>query len=200
MRTRPKTALAGAWRAPDSGEANPGPRRTDPEREPHIHVLTGYAPPSGGGPAPLGFAGFLARREDRSCMERYTRRIYVRVTDADLARAKALAEGTGLSVSDLVRLLLQLPAGDASAQRAVVLDLATANRLYRELNHWGYQRNQAVHALNRIAYYLRRNDMDAADVLDALAQTKDDLDAVRRATGPLASSVRSVAESRILFL
>lgn len=43
-------------------------------------------------------------------MERYTRRIYVRVTDTDLARAKALAEGTGLSVSDLVRLLLQLPA------------------------------------------------------------------------------------------
>ena len=81
-----------------------------------------------------------------------------------------------------------------------MLDLATANRLYRELNHWGYQRNQAVHALNRIAYYLRRNDMDAADVLDALAQTKDDLDAVRRATGPLASSMRSVAESRILFL
>lgn len=133
-------------------------------------------------------------------MERYTRRIYVRVTDADLARAKAPAEGTGLSVSDLVRLLLQLPAGDAAAQRAIVLDLATANRLYRELNHWGYQRNQAAHALNRIAYYLRRNDMDAADVLDALAQTKDALDTVRRATGPLASSVRSVAESRILFL
>ena len=115
-------------------------------------------------------------------------------------RAKALAEGTGLSVSDLVRLLLQLPAGDAAAQRTVVLDLAIANRLYRELNHWGYQRNQAAHALNRIAYYLRRNDMDAADVLDALAQTKDALDTVRRATGPLASSVRSVAESRILFL
>ena len=45
-----------------------------------------------------------------------------------------------------------------------------------------------------------RNDMDAADVLDALAQTKDALDTVRRATGPLASNVRSVAESRILFL
>ena len=80
----------------------------------------------------------------------------MRVTDADLARAKALAKGTGLSVSDLVRLLPQLPAGDAAAQRAVMLD--------------------------------------------ALAQTKDALDTMRRATGPLASSVRSVAESRILFL
>ena len=80
----------------------------------------------------------------------------MRVTDADLARAKALAGEAGLSVSDLVRLLLQRPTGDAAAQRA--------------------------------------------DVLDALAQTKDALDTVRRATGPLASSVRSVAESRILFL
>ncbi len=95
-------------------------------------------------------------------MKRYTRRIYVRATDADLAHAKTLAEGTGPSVSDLARLLPQLPAGDAAAQPAVVLDLATANRLYRELNHWDYQRNQAAHALNRIAYYLRRNDMDAA--------------------------------------
>lgn len=34
----------------------------------------------------------------------------------------------------------------------------------------------------------------------APAQTKDALDTVRRATSPLASSVRSVAESRILFL
>lgn len=133
-------------------------------------------------------------------MERYTRRIYVRVTDADLARTKALAEGTGLSMSDLVRLLLQLPAGDAAAQRAIVLDLATANRLYRELNHWGYQRNQAAHALNRIAYCFRRNDMDAADVLDALARARGSLDSVRRYAGPLASRVRSVAESRILFL
>lgn len=132
-------------------------------------------------------------------MERYTRRIYVRVTDADLARAKALAEGTGLSVSDLVRLLLQLPTDDVAAERAVVLDLATANRLYRGLNHWGYQRNQAAHALNRIAYYLRRNDMDGADALDALAQARGSLDSVRRATGPLASSVRPAAESRIPF-
>jgi hypothetical protein len=111
-------------------------------------------------------------------MERYTRRIYVRVTDADLARAKALAEGTGLSVSDLVRLLLQLPADDVGAGRAVVLDLATANRLYRELNHWGYQRNQAVHALNRIAYYAERGSLrtdEAQRLLSVAAGKLEDL-------------------------
>ena len=55
----PETALVGAWLAPDCGRANPGPRRTNPERELHIHVRTGYAPVSGGGgPAPLDLAGF----------------------------------------------------------------------------------------------------------------------------------------------
>lgn len=133
-------------------------------------------------------------------MERYTRRIYVRASDSDYARAKALANDTRLSISDLVRLLLQLPSDDVAGHRAIVLDLATANRLYRELNHWGYQRNQAVHALNRIAYYLKRNDMDSDDVIDALSQAKASLDAVNRATEPLSSGVRSVAEARILFL
>ncbi len=133
-------------------------------------------------------------------MERYTRRIYVRASDSDCARAKALANDAGLSISDLVRLLLQLPSDDVSGRRAIVLDLATANRLYRELNHWGYQRNQAVRALNRIAYYLKRNDMDSDDVIDALSQAKASLDAVNRATEPLSSGVRSVAEARILFL
>lgn len=133
-------------------------------------------------------------------MERYTRRIYVRAGDSDYAHAKTLAENVGLSVSDLVRLLLQLPSEDVAAHHAIVLDLATANRLYRELNHWGYQRNQAVRALNRIAYYLKRNDMDSDDALDALAQAKASLDAVNRATEPLSSEVRSVAEARMLFL
>jgi hypothetical protein len=133
-------------------------------------------------------------------MERYTRRIYVRAGDSDYARAKALANDTGLSVSDLVRLLLQLPSSDVSAQSTIVLDLSTANRLYRELNHWGYQRNQAVRALNRIAYYLKRNDMDVGDVLDALARAKSSLEKLEDATNPIASDVRSVAESRILFL
>ncbi|MGI6535338.1 MAG: hypothetical protein ACOX12_02800 [Eggerthellaceae bacterium] len=132
-------------------------------------------------------------------MERYTRRIYIRATDTDYARAKLLAEETGLSISDLIRLLLQLPSNDVSSEHVIVLDLATANKLYRELNHWGYQRNQAVHALNRIAYYLERNSMDTDDVIDALSRAKAALDAVNRATAPLASDVRTVAESRILF-
>ena len=98
-------------------------------------------------------------------MERFDRRLHVRVGEADIERARALSGALGVTTSALVRLLLQLPAEDVADCRHVVLDLACANRLYRELNQWGYQQNQATHALNRIAYHLRREAMDAADVL-----------------------------------
>jgi len=82
----------------------------------------------------------------------------------------------------------------------VVLDPACANRLYRELNQWGYQQNQAAHALNSIAYYLRREAMDASDVLEELASVERQLERLRERTDELAAPVREVAESRLLFL
>lgn len=85
-------------------------------------------------------------------MERFDRRLHVRMGETDVERAQALAGALDITTSALVRLLLQLPAKDVAARRHVVLDLACANRLYRELNQWGYQWNQAVHAPNRIAY------------------------------------------------
>lgn len=133
-------------------------------------------------------------------MERFDKRLHVRVSEADVERAQALANALSITTSALVRLLLQLPAEDIAARRHVVLDLTCANRLYRELNQWGYQQNQVAHALNRIAYYLRREAMDASDVLEELASVKRQLECLRKATGELAAPVREVAESRLLFL
>lgn len=122
------------------------------------------------------------------------------MSEADVERAQTLAHTLGITTSALVRLLLQLPAGDVAAQRHVVLDLACANRLYRELNQWGYQQNQAAHALNRIAYYLRREAMDASDVLEEFSSVERQLERLRERIGEVAEPVREVAESRLLFL
>ncbi len=83
-------------------------------------------------------------------MERFDRRLHVRVGKTDVERAQTLSGALNITTSALVRLLLQLPAEDVEARRHVVLDLVCANRLYRELNQWGYQQNQASRALNRI--------------------------------------------------
>lgn len=133
-------------------------------------------------------------------MERFDRRLHVRVGETDVERAHALSEALNITTSALVRLLLQLPAEDVAARRHLVIDLACANRLYRELNQWGYQQNQAAHALNRIAYYLRREAMDASDVQEELASVGHQLERLRERTDEFAAPVREVAESRLLFL
>lgn len=133
-------------------------------------------------------------------MERYDRRLHVRMGETDVERAQALSGALDITTSALVRLLLQLSAEDVAAYRHVVLDLTCANRLYRELNQWGYQQNQAAHALNRIDYYLRREAMDASDVLEELASVGRQLERLRERTGELAAPVREMAESRLLFL
>ena len=133
-------------------------------------------------------------------MERFDKRLHIRVSESDVERAQELAGTLSITTSALVRLLLQLPAEDVAARHHVVLDLACANRLYRELNQWGYQQNQASHALNRIAYYLKREAMDASDVLEELASVERQLGLLRERTGELANPVREVAESRPLFL
>ena len=105
-------------------------------------------------------------------MERHPKQIHVRMSEGEIARAKALAQDLGMTLSDLVRALLQLPASSVGGgDTLIVIDRATAVKLSREMRRWGHHYNQAVHALNAIAYYLRANDMDSSDVLEELDRT-----------------------------
>ena len=109
-------------------------------------------------------------------MERHPKQIHVRMSEVELARAKALAQALGMTLSDLIRTLLQLPDSAVGKEGTlVVIDRATAAKLVREMRRWGHHYNQAVHALNAIAYYLRANDMDTADVLEELNRTAEKL-------------------------
>lgn len=91
------------------------------------------------------------------------------MSEGEINRARALAKRLGMTLSDLIRTLLQLPASSIEEGGGlVVIDRTTAVKLAREMRRWGHHYNQAVHALNAIAYYLRANDMDASDVLEEL--------------------------------
>ncbi len=113
-------------------------------------------------------------------MEHHPKQIHVRMSEEEIVRAKRLASSLNMTLSDLVRVLLQLPAYSVSESGAlVVIDRTTAVKLSREMRRWGYHYNQAVHALNAIAYYLRANDMDAEDVLEELDRTSGKLAAMQ---------------------
>ena len=103
-------------------------------------------------------------------MERHPKQLHVRMSDREMESAKSVARELGMTVSDLVRILLQLPAGEArGGARLVVVDRTTTAKLSREMTRWGHHYNQAVHALNAIAYYLRANDMETSEVIEELS-------------------------------
>lgn len=79
-----------------------------------------------------------------------------------------------------MRVLIQLPADCTSegARTAVVLDRASAARIEHEMRRWGNHYNQAVHALNRIAYYAGRGSLrteEAHRLLGLAAGNLEDL-------------------------
>ena len=58
----------------------------------------------------------------------------------------------------------------------LVIDSKSAFRLARETRWWGYQYNQITHALNRIAYFLRRDMADIDDVMEELKIVEEKVD------------------------
>lgn len=131
-------------------------------------------------------------------MERHPKQIHVRMSEDEVARAKALAKSLDMTLSDLIRALLQLPASAiAEGGGLVVIDRATAVKLAREMRRWGHHYNQAVHALNAIAYYLRANDMDAADVLEELDRASGKLAAMQPGIEALRRESEAISQRTI---
>ena len=134
-------------------------------------------------------------------MERHPKQIHVRMSEGEIERAKSLAADTGMTLSDLIRVLLQLPAPlVAEGGRLLVIDRTTAAKLAREMRRWGHHYNQAVHALNAIAYYLRANDMDAPDVLEELDRASEKLAAMQPGIELLRQGVDEMTESVVATL
>ncbi len=140
-------------------------------------------------------------------MERYPERLYVRLAREDKERAQEVAEAMGLSLSDLVRLMVRLAAADpglaaraASEGGPIVLDTATCLRIARELRRWGYHYNQGVHALNSVAFHLRHGSRDYGDMAEALRDARAELSAVNGAAGGLCREMASLTGRAALFL
>lgn len=134
-------------------------------------------------------------------MERHPKQLHIRMSEKEMARARRLADACGLTLSDLVRCLLQLPSDRiGEGVRLVVVDRTTAAKLSREMRRWGHHYNQAVHALNAIAYYLRANDMDAADVLEELERARLKLEAMQPGVSALQEETATLSESALAFL
>lgn len=132
--------------------------------------------PDGGGPVPR-----LQEPIDVSGAAQATRTISLRLTEDDFRLVSERCAEHGLSRSDYIRQMVRADAvvGEAGMRRVLVLDRTSMLSIAKELRAWGRHYNQAVHALNIVARYLRgRGDADEAEIADALLSARAKLDDV----------------------
>lgn len=73
------------------------------------------------------------------------RRIYVRVTEKELAHIRSRARKTGMSISAYTRMKTL---GDQETRPTVDLDIAELRKAFADLKHAGSNLNQCARALN----------------------------------------------------
>lgn len=135
-------------------------------------------------------------------MEKHAKQLHVRMSQGELDRARRLAGMFDMTLSDLIRVLTQLPVAALSnaPNSLIVIDCETAAGLRREMRRWGYHYNQAVHALNAIAYYLRLNEMDECEVLEELNKVSCKVESMNNGVSLLREEVDELSTHPILFL
>lgn len=134
-------------------------------------------------------------------MEKHPKQLHVRVSEEELVRARRLSDSLDMSLSDLIRTLVQIPAEKISddSAHAIVIDTTSAARIAREMRRWGHQYNQAVHALNRLAYFLERGKADRIDAVEVLSDVSAKLKELDTSIRELASSASEIAGRDLVY-
>ena len=97
----------------------------------------------------------------------YQNMISCRLNDYDRDVLGEAVSRSGMSQSEYLRSLLRIPAEARSQTTVYAVDGKTMGKLATELIRWGRQYNQAVHALNTIALYMRKGRPPNPAELDA---------------------------------
>ena len=136
-------------------------------------------------------------------MSEYCQHINMRLTPDEKARATSLAKSKDLSVSQLMRILIKLPVECADTdgiQTAVIIDRSSVPKIEREMRRWGHHYNQAVHALNRIAYYADRGTLKTEEAHQLLCKAGGNLEDLNVAVVKLRGDVENVAQHTVVSL
>ena len=97
----------------------------------------------------------------------YQNMISCRLNDCDRDVLGEAVSRSGMSQSEYLRSLLRIPAEARSQTTVYAVDGKTMGKLATELIRWGRLYNQAVHALNTIALYMRKGRPPNPAELDA---------------------------------
>lgn len=106
-----------------------------------------------------------------------------------------------MTQTDYMRMLINLPLrmvdeGLNEESDLFVIDRWGAGRIAAQIRRLGYLYNQGIHALNAIAYYLKRDEADSRDALDALEHAADKLDSVDEGVRSIREQLNSLVGKR----
>ena len=120
-------------------------------------------------------------------MEEHPYRLDVRLSQEERDTLKDRCSHFGMTQADYLRMLINMPTeafeeSSAALADAVVVDRFAVAQLARQIRHWGYLYNQAVHALNTLAFYAKRGEADVGDLTYVFDETNGRLDEIKEST------------------
>lgn len=138
---------------------------------------------------------------ERKTMIEQLCRLDIRISLEDKNLLKRRCDEFGMTQTDYMRMLINLPLrmvdeGMEEESDLFVIDRWGAGRIAGQIRRLGYLYNQGVHALNAIAYYLKRDEADSRDALDALEHATKKLDAVDEGVRAICAQLDSLVGKR----
>ena len=130
--------------------------------------------------------------------ERKDKFIHCRLSEEDYERFHANAEALELAPSQYLRYLVRIPVGDATRYSVVAIDAKAMERAHSELVRWGHHYNQAVHALNTIAFSGRRGGGDIAYFTEQMERASGELEAVEGGERELRRELREIRRATLV--
>ncbi|MBQ9004267.1 MAG: hypothetical protein IJ087_20705 [Eggerthellaceae bacterium] len=128
-------------------------------------------------------------------------RLDIRISPQDKLLLKRRCDEFGMTQTDYMRMLINLPLrmvdeGMEEQSDLFVIDRWGASKISAQIRRLGYLYNQSTHALNSIAYYLRRDEADSLDALDALENATEKLEAVDTGVQAICKQLNSLVGKR----
>lgn len=136
-------------------------------------------------------------------MNEKTHTITCRLDEPDYRKLTTEADAMGVNMSDFIRLIVRLPIEvktEAGLNRHVIIDQLTLARLWTDARRQGYLLNQAVKALNTIAYKVRYGSKINCTLRDMLAEATVALETLEADHADIKKGIEELMERREVFL
>lgn len=138
---------------------------------------------------------------ERNTMAERLCRLDIRISTQDKILLKRRCDEFGMTQTDYMRMLINLPLrmvdeGMEEQSDLFVIDRWGVSRIAGQIRRLGYLYNQSTHALNSIAYYLKRDEADSLDALDALKNATEKLEAVDAGVRAICKQLNSLVGKR----